>query len=137
LEDGHDFLTLPTGKKIQAPFEQLIIFSTNLEPRELVDEAFLRRIPYKVELADPSDDEFRELFRMHAERNGCQYRPEAIEYLLQRHYREAGRAKRRCHARDLLRHTRSLCRYKGLPFEMREEYFDAEVGSYFAVVFGQ
>ena len=54
LENRHDFLTLATGKKIQVPFEQLIIFSTNLEPRDLADEAFLRRIPYKIEVKDPS-----------------------------------------------------------------------------------
>ena len=54
LENRHDFLTLATGKKIQVPFEQLIIFSTNLEPTDLADEAFLRRIPYKIEVHDPT-----------------------------------------------------------------------------------
>ena len=136
LENGYDFLTLATGKKIQVPFEQLIIFSTNLEPRELVDEAFLRRIPYKVELADPSEKEFLGLFALYAERLGCEYRPEAVQHLLERHYRSAGRALRRCHPRDLLRQTLNYCRYKRLPFEMRAEYFDKVVNSYFAVMFG-
>ena len=62
LEKRYDFLNLPHGKKIEVPFDQLIVFSTNLEPRDLVDEAFLRRVPYKIEVADPSEEQFRELF---------------------------------------------------------------------------
>ena len=65
LEMRHDFLTLPTGKKLQVPFDQLVIFSTNLEPRDLVDEAFLRRIPYKIEIGDPSEEEFHQLFQLY------------------------------------------------------------------------
>jgi predicted ATPase with chaperone activity len=136
LEEGHDFLTLPTGKKIQVPFEQLIIFSTNLEPRELVDEAFLRRIPYKIELADPTEDEFRDLFRLYAEKFGCPYHADVVEELIERHYRRRGHALRRCHPRDLLKQVRSFCRYKNLPFEMRLDYLDAVLQSYFAVLFG-
>ena len=63
LERRHDFLNMPNGKKIEVPFDQLIIFSTNLEPRDLVDEAFLRRIPYKIEVQDPTVEEFTGLFR--------------------------------------------------------------------------
>ncbi len=70
LEKRFDFLSLPNGKKISVPFDQLIIFSTNLEPRDLVDEAFLRRIPYKIEAIDPSEDEFRQLFRILAPKMG-------------------------------------------------------------------
>ena len=62
LEKRYDFLNLPNGKKIQVPFDQLIIFSTNLEPKHLVDEAFLRRIPYKINVADPTEAMFRQLF---------------------------------------------------------------------------
>ena len=54
LEKRYDFLSLANGKKIRVPFDQLILFSTNLEPKQLVDEAFLRRIPYKINAADPS-----------------------------------------------------------------------------------
>jgi predicted ATPase with chaperone activity len=136
LENGYDFLTLATGKKIQVPFEQLIIFSTNLEPRDLVDEAFLRRIPYKIELADPDEEEFVHLFRLYAEKLGCEYRPDPVQHLLDRHYRSAGRALRRCHARDLLKQVRNYCRYKRIPFEMRAEHFDRVVNTYFAMVFG-
>ena len=71
LEKRYDFLNMPSGKKIQVPFDQLIIFSTNLEPKDLVDDAFLRRIPYKIEVPDPSEEEFRELFKIMAPKLGC------------------------------------------------------------------
>jgi predicted ATPase with chaperone activity len=137
LEEKHDFLTLPTGKKIRVPFEQLIIFSTNLEPRDLVDEAFLRRIPYKIELTDPSEEEFFRLFASYAQKLGFEYRAEAVEQLLARHYRPNGRSMRRCHPRDLLKQVRSYCRYKRLPSEMRAEHFDRVCQSYFGLVFGE
>ncbi len=137
LENGHDFLTLATGKKIRVPFEQLIIFSTNLEPRDLVDEAFLRRIPYKIEIGDPSEEEFHRLFELYAEHFGCENRPEVVQYLIDVHYQKTGRSMRRCHPRDLLKQIRNYCRYRRLPVEMRPEYFDRVVHSYFAVVFGE
>ncbi len=137
LEMRHDFLTLPTGKKLQVPFDQLVIFSTNLEPRDLVDEAFLRRIPYKIEIGDPSEEEFRQLFQLYAKSYGCEYRGEVIDDLLQRHYRAIGRRLRRCQARDLLLQIRSYCNYTGKPLELRAEYFDRAVKSYFATVMGE
>jgi predicted ATPase with chaperone activity len=70
LEKRYDFLNLPNGKKIQVPFDQLIVFSTNLEPRDLVDDAFLRRIPYKIQITDPSEQEFHDLFKMMAPKMG-------------------------------------------------------------------
>ncbi len=82
LERRYDFLNMPNGKKIQVPFDQLIIFSTNLEPRDLVDEAFLRRIPYKIEVLDPSLEEFKGLFRSLAKKMGFPDRPEAVEHLI-------------------------------------------------------
>src|SRR5262249_36714715 len=102
LEARHDFLTLATGKKIQVPFEQLIIFSTNLEPKDLVDEAFLRRIPYKIEIGDPDEREFHDLFELYARTFECEFRPEVVDYVLKHHYRPGGRNMRRCHPRDLL-----------------------------------
>jgi len=131
LESRHDFLTLPSGKKIQVPFEQLIIFSTNLEPSDLVDEAFLRRIPYKIEIDDPDEDEFHGLFQIFADEFGCEYRREAVEYLLAQHYRPFGRALRRCHPRDLMRQIRNYCAYHNRVVEIRPEYFDHAVPGYF------
>lgn len=134
LEMRHDFLTLPTGKKIQVPFGQIVIFSTNLEPEDLVDEAFLRRIPYKISAEDPTDEEFQYLFRMYCDKFGCEYRKDVVTYLLDTHYRSCGRAKRRCHPRDLLSQVRNYCRYNGMPMELLPEYFDIAVQSYFATV---
>ncbi len=74
LEKRHDYLNLANGKKIEVPFDQLVIFSTNLEPKDLVDDAFLRRIPYKIEVADPSEEEFRDLFKMMAPHAGIRVR---------------------------------------------------------------
>lgn len=134
LDARHDFLTLPSGKKIQVPFEQIVIFSTNLEPEDLVDEAFLRRIPYKIRATDPTDEEFHHLFRMYCEKFACEYRKDVVNYLLDAHYRPCNRAKRRCHPRDLLIQVRNYCRYNGQPMEMLPEYFDIVVQSYFAMV---
>ena len=134
LESRVDFLTLSTGKKIQVPFEQLIIFSTNLEPSDLVDEAFLRRIPYKIEITDPSVEEFQTLFELYCDKLGFEYREEVVDYLIKQHYGRTGRRPRRCHPRDLLNQIRNYCVYNELPLEIRKEYFDRVVGSYFTVV---
>jgi predicted ATPase with chaperone activity len=134
LECRHDYLTLGTGKKIQVPFEQLIIFSTNLDPADLVDEAFLRRIPYRIEVRDPDEEEFHNLFRLAADKAGCDYNPHAVRHLLDVHYRPQGRRLRRCHARDLLQQIRNYCLYNDLPFEMAAEHFDEVARSFFTRV---
>ena len=136
LESRHDFLTLPTGKKIKVPFEQLIIFSTNLEPSDLVDEAFLRRIPYKIEIGDPNEEEFHRLFELYARTFQCRYRAEVIDYLVSHHYRPHGRQMRRCHPRDLLTQIRNYCSYNDLPITMEPEHFDRVVRSYFTALGG-
>jgi predicted ATPase with chaperone activity len=136
LENRHDFLTLATGKKIQVPFEQLIIFSTNLEPSDLVDEAFLRRIPYKIEIRDATEEEFHRLFDLYCGVQGFEYRPDAVQYLIEKHYRPKQRPMRRCHPRDLLSQIANFCVYNDLPLEMRPEYFDRVVKSYFTAVLG-
>ena len=135
LECRYDFLTLPGSKKIQVPFDQLIIFSTNLEPEDLVDEAFLRRIPHKIEIGDPNEEEFHYLFRLYCESFGCEYRKEVVNNLIARHYRPVNRAMRRCHPRDLIKQVASYCRYHHLDLELRPEYLDYAVESYFALVF--
>jgi predicted ATPase with chaperone activity len=137
LESRVDYLTLSTGKKIAVPFEQLIIFSTNIEPSDLVDEAFLRRIPYKIEVTDPSEEEFFRLFELYANAFDCDYRPEVVQYLLETHYRPAGRRLRRCHPRDLLSQIKNYCRYHDIPMAMETEYLDHVVKSYFTIVCGK
>jgi len=134
LEKRCDFLNLPNGKKIQVPFDQLVVFSTNLEPRELVDEAFLRRIPYKIEVIDPTEEEFRRLFETMGKKLGVAYRQEAVEYLIAKHFKAAGRPLRFCHPRDVLLQVLNYCKYHKCPAEMTNEYFDRAVENYFAVM---
>lgn len=134
LERRIDFLNLPNGKKINVPFDQLIVFSTNLEPRQLVDEAFLRRIPYKIEVVDPTEEEFRELFRLLCPAMGFEYAEEAITHLIHVHYKRTGRAFRYCQPRDLLLQVRNYCLYRGTALELTDEYFDEACHNYFAVM---
>src|SRR5205085_4134683 len=101
LEKRYDFLTLASGKKIRVPFDQLILFSTNLEPKQLVDEAFLRRIPYKINAADPTEPMFRKMIELFAPKLGFdEIDQEAVDYLIQRHYRQENRPFRCCQPRD-------------------------------------
>ena len=133
LENHYDFLTLPTGKKIQIPFEQLIMFSTNLRPESLVDEAFLRRVPYKVFVDDPTPQEYRQLFAAVTQAMGFPDTPQAADHLLA-FYERAGRPCRRCHPRDLLTQVASYCRYRGLPPTLQPEYLDRACRSYFSEI---
>ena len=137
LEKRYDFLNLPSGKKVQVPFDQLIIFSTNLEPKDLVDGAFLRRIPYKIEVADPSEDEFRRLFAAVAPSQGFQMDRdsiEALDYLIETHYKAKNRPFRACQPRDLLLQVRNFCLYKSLPRKVTPAAFDFACENYFSVM---
>ncbi len=136
LESRIDFLTLASGKKIQVPFEQLIIFSTNIEPADLVDEAFMRRIPYKIEIKDPSPEEFHRLFQIYAPRFQCDYRAAVVDYLIKEYYEKPCRAMRRCHPRDLLGQIKNWCTYKQIPMELTMEHVNRVVKSYFTMVIG-
>ena len=136
LEKRYDFLSLANGKKIRVPFDQLIIFSTNLEPRQLVDEAFLRRIPYKIHAdgsdrsrVPPDDRDLRAQAGVPSRSN-----QEAVDYLIEQHYRRAERPFRCCQPRDLLLQVRNYCIYNDLPLELKPEYFDFAVQNYFTVM---
>jgi predicted ATPase with chaperone activity len=131
LENNCDYLTLPTGKKIQIPFEQLIIFSTNLDPDSLVDEAFLRRVPYKIFVGDPSHDEYRHLIKEVTRTMGFADTPEAAEHLL-KFYDRSNRPLRRCHPRDLLTQVANFCKYRKIPLAIRPEYLDQACRNYFS-----
>lgn len=131
LESRQDYLNLPTGKKISVPFEQIILFSTNLQPEQLVDEAFLRRVPFKISIGDPPLEEFVELFKRGCEAQDIPWRPDVIENLIARHYRAVGRPLRRCHPRDLLHQVNCLCAYRGERVELRPEFLDLACRNYF------
>ena len=134
LEKRYDFLNLPNGKKIIVPFDQLIVFSTNLEPRDLVDEAFLRRIPYKIEAVDPTEEEFRALFEMMAPKMGFEIKSEPIDYLIENHYKKVNRKFRFCQPRDLLLQVKNYCAYHKTPMMLSEDHFDRACENYFAVM---
>lgn len=134
LEKRFDYLNMTNGKKIQVPFDQLIIFSTNLEPRDLVDDAFLRRIPYKIEVTDPTEEEFRELFQMMCKSLNIAFDQQALDYLIDTHYRPLGRPFRCCQPRDLLLQVRNRCRYERREPVLTTEALDYAVETYFAVM---
>jgi hypothetical protein len=132
LEKGYDFLNLPSGRQVQIPFDQLLVFSTNLPPHQLVDEAFLRRIPYKVEVSDPTPREFRDLVQQWCGKLGIEFQGEAVDYLLAKHYQEANRPLRYCHARDLMQQVLGFCEFQELPLMLTPKALDAAVKNYFA-----
>jgi hypothetical protein len=110
------------------------VFSTNLEPKDLVDDAFLRRIPYKIEVTDPDEDSFRKLLKIMAPKLGVDYDDEAVNYMFEKHYRAANRKLRCCQPRDLILQIRNFCRYANRPAKMTPENFDFAVENYFAVM---
>jgi hypothetical protein len=135
LEAGYDFYSLSSGRRIQMPFQQVIVFSTNLEPRDLVDEAFLRRIPYKIPVADPTEAQFRQLFAMAGAELGVLVERPAIDHLVGQHYQGPHpRAMRFCHPRDILLHVLNEARYLGAAPVLSVETVDRAVDAYCSVI---
>ncbi|MFN8447977.1 MAG: ATP-binding protein [Anaerolineae bacterium] len=131
LEKGVDFLTLATGRKIEVPFYVLIVFSTNIDPRDLVDEAFLRRIRHKIEFTDPTYDQFREIFRRVCASKGIAYDEQALAYLLKKWYIEQNRALRSVHPRDLIAQLIDIATYLNKPPALTKDMLDRSAASYF------
>ena len=131
LESRVDYLTLHTGKKFQIPFEALIVFATNLDPASLADEAFLRRIPYKIPIVDPTVDQFAQIFELNCRRRGLRFHQVMVAYLQRRHYVPNRRPLRACHPRDLLDQVTALCRYRGQEPTITRELLDAACRAYF------
>ncbi len=132
MEKNYDYLNLSSGRQVAVPFDTLMVFSTNLEPRDLVDEAFLRRIPYKIEVEGPTSEEFVTLFHDLASKIGCQFEPTALDYLIEKHYRPTQRPLRFCHPRDLLRQIRNYCEFHAEPLAATHQTLDNAVKNYFA-----
>ena len=131
LEKRVDFLTLHTGRKIEIPFDVLIVFSTNLAPKDLVDEAFLRRIRHKIHIGDPSFEEYREIFKRVAAAKGVQYDDRALAYLLQEYYIKPRRKLRAVHPRDLIEQMVDIAKYLNLPLVMSKDLIDRACDAYF------
>jgi len=134
LEKRFDYLNMSSGKKTQVPFDQLVIFSTNLQPKDLVDDAFLRRIPYKIEVENPSEAAFRKLFEIMCPRMGLPFKPDVIDYLIEQHYKPTNRPFRNCHPRDLLLQIKNYCLYNDVEIEMKSEYMDFACDNYFSIM---
>jgi energy-coupling factor transporter ATP-binding protein EcfA2 len=134
LEKRQDFLTLHTGKKIDVPFDQLIIFSTNIEPKQLVDEAFLRRIRYKVEVGNPTPPEYREILRRICKAKNVPYSDEGLRYLLETEYTKRNMELRACHPRDLIDQLIDIARFTRTTPTMSRELLAAACKSYFVEV---
>ncbi len=131
LESRVDYLTLHTGRKIQVPFDVLTAFATNLDPKSLADEAFLRRIPYKIMIGDPTVDQFTRIFEMNCRRRNLRFHQVMVAYLQRRHYDPNKRPLRSCHPRDLLDQVMALCRYRGQEPVISRELLDAACRAYF------
>src|SRR3954447_1807542 len=131
LEKRIDFLTLHTGKKIEIPFDQLVVFSTNLLPKDLVDEAFLRRIQNKMHVANPTVDIFREIFKRQCDSLGVPFDQNGLVYLLREYYVKPKRELRAVHPRDILRTLIGIARYHNIPPVLSQKLLDRACQTYF------
>ena len=132
LERGYDFLNTPGGHKVKVPFDLLTVFATNLEPKDLVDEAFLRRIPFKVRAADPTPAQFLALTHHLAPEIGLEIEPGAVETLVTEHFLNVDRPLRFCHPRDLLLQVKRHADFEGTPPVATADAFAAAVANYFS-----
>ncbi len=131
LEKGVDFLTLNNGRKIEIPFHVLIVFSTNLDPKDLVDEAFLRRIRHKIEVGNPTFEQFREIFKIMCRVMKVPYDEKGLAYLLKEWYINHDRDLRMVHPRDILSQLIDIAGYLDRPPELTPELIDQAAASYF------
>jgi len=131
LESGIDFLRLQSGQSLEVPFRQLIVFSTNLDPSDLVDDAFLRRIQMKVEVGGPDERLFYQIFLRMCEIINIQFDKKSFVHLLQKWYREPDRTMQSVHPRDIIKTVVSLCEYEGSEPHFTPELVDEACTSYF------
>ena len=131
LERRVDYLTLITGNKLQIPFDQLLIFSTNLDPKDLMDDAFLRRIRYKIHIMPPTIDQFREIFKRTCAQREIDYNEAALGYIYNEYYVKLGLQLRSCHPRDLLDQLTDIAGYLRVKPMLAKELIDLACKSYF------
>lgn len=133
LEKGFDNLTLHSGIKFPVPFDCILIFATNLNPRDLVDEAFLRRIQYKVEVRSPTREALEEIFRINCRELEVPFRGEAVDLLFTEYYGALGFSPRGCHPRDLLKQIRAMAAFRGVDPALDDDSVHRAAHSYFLV----
>lgn len=131
LEKRYDYLTTVAGTKIEAPFDQLLIFSTNLDPHQLADEAFLRRIKYKIEIRDPDEAQFRTIWELVCKGRRVDFDKEGVDYLIEKWYRPTERPFRMCQPRDILDQMISIAKYNMERVNFSPDLIDAACLTYF------
>jgi len=131
LENRVDYLRLHTGRKVEVPFDVLVVFSTNLPPKDLVDEAFLRRLRHKIEIGDPTFEEYREIFKRVAQDKKIEYNDQGLAYLLQEWYIKRNRKLSASHPRDLCDQILDISAYLAVPPSMSREMIDSAGKAYF------
>jgi Mg-chelatase subunit ChlI len=131
LEKRIDFLTLHTGGKFPVPFDTLLIISTNLEPSQLVEEAFLRRIHYKIMIEGPDREQFEDIFERNCRERGITYDPEIVRYIYEAWYGRHSIIPRGCHPRDILDHVVDIARFHQAHPEATVDMVDRACRSYF------
>jgi hypothetical protein len=131
MERRIDYLTFQTGGKTSVPFETFLVFSTNLEPHHLGDEAFLRRIQYKMFLRNPGTEEFRAIFTRYCQSQKLPFAPSLLDTFISRYYTETNKKFRRCQPRDLITHAIDLIRFEGRPWELTLDVLDRAWGTCF------
>jgi predicted ATPase with chaperone activity len=132
MERHIDYLSFLTGGKITVPFEAFLIFSTNLKPKDLGDEAFLRRIQYKMYLKNPQVDEYREIFVRFCEARAIECPDDVVDAFVVKRYARTKRPFRRCHPRDVVSHAVDLINFEHRPFALDEDILDRAWESCFA-----
>jgi len=135
LERRVDFLTLHSGKKIEVPFEQLVVFSTNLDERDLVDDAFLRRMGYRARVEPPTPSAFVEIFRRTATNRGIAINQDCMDHVLRKYVAEK-RIMKGCEPRDLLNKVNDICLFEGRVPQLTTELIDLAWGNYFGTAHG-
>ncbi len=131
LEKRIDFLTLHTGGKFPVPFDTLLIFSTNLKPSDLVEEAFMRRIHYKLHVHGPTQEEYTEIFRRCCAERNIPYEDWAVPHMYREYYTRRKIPPRNCHPRDVLDHFIDMTRYLETGNKLTPDLLDRASLSYF------
>lgn len=131
LEKRVDHLTLASGQRVDVPFDVLLIFATNLNPTDLVDEAYLRRMRYKIYVPDPTWDEYREIFKREAAKYNLTYSEEVMQYLINEYYIKPKRSPRGAHPRDIVEGLVHLARFRNTTPQMTKETIDLACMPYF------
>jgi MoxR-like ATPase len=134
LENRIDYLTLHTGRKVEVPFDVLVVFSTNLPPKDLVDEAFLRRLRHKIEVEDPSYEAYRDIFKRTAAQKGVEYSDSGLAYLLQEWYIKRNRKLRASHPRDICDQILDISRYTNKDPSMSKDLLNRAAEAYFVEI---